>query len=78
MINESLEDLLTKYEKKTTLSLKEYVIMRESLEKINISIAEQIRDDIWTNPGEWQGIGLGNISAKDIIQRVRELLNIYG
>lgn len=78
MINESLEDLLTKYEKKTTLSLKEYVIMRESLEKINISIAEQIRDDIWTIHGEWQGIGLGNISAKDIIQRVRELLNIYG
>ena len=77
-----IDDILNRLEKKETLRLTDdYVPLRMELEKIDTSIAERLRDDIWlynpndtTKQGKWHGVGLGNIPAKDICNHVRELL----
>ena len=101
-----LNDMLKRMEKKERLRLtQDYVPLREALEQINNSIAEQIRDDLWKHRdmkhfidnyvatgyihmkpeyetmtdehGYFKGQGL-KTPAKDIIERIRELITAAG
>lgn len=61
-----------------TLSLSQWMSYRDILEKIDKKAADEYRDAVWRRGGEFNGVGLGKISAQELTDYAYALVTKYG